>query len=426
MYEYIDKNIETVKKNIKAYFHNSRLGLLKFDELNVSRIESEVDELFDKVERQADRLIEGEIKSMSKKYGFMPNEFTTAEIFSIYNPTTLYVHKYEMERKRERYKENVLSSLIGSGQVEVKGKPTDKSITGGNVVKGGTFGDTTNPNNKVNVGNSSKTLFDLSFPKSLMTTALLSIPFLKAVQTVVNNINRQIEETAVEGERYMYVEHGKNIGKEYVRWVTEHDDRVCGDCEERDGKIYPIDAVPPRPHHGCRCELEYATEEEYKEQEELIGNINTGGMRNEIPLTLAQIEYVEKCAREQGYDGYLRYSDEVNTGVIRMKSLDGDFGLITIGTDVYPSLKPRRANERISVKGTMAHEVVGHYEAILKNTTQDDRILEEVQASIRASKFGVNLTDEERKDLWEDAMDRLKNAGIKFDDVKGGLDIYER
>lgn len=40
-----------------------------------------------------------------------------------------------------------------------------------------------------------------------------------------------------------------------VRWETEGDDRVCADCDEMDGEEYVIDAVPDRPHWGCRCTI---------------------------------------------------------------------------------------------------------------------------------------------------------------------------
>lgn len=45
----------------------------------------------------------------------------------------------------------------------------------------------------------------------------------------------------------------KDAGVKYVRWVTQKDDKVCADCEAKDGKIYPITSVPPRPHWRCRC-----------------------------------------------------------------------------------------------------------------------------------------------------------------------------
>lgn len=48
----------------------------------------------------------------------------------------------------------------------------------------------------------------------------------------------------------------KEAGIERVRWVSEHDNRVCDTCEDRDGKVYPIDKVPAKSHIGCRCHLE--------------------------------------------------------------------------------------------------------------------------------------------------------------------------
>lgn len=45
----------------------------------------------------------------------------------------------------------------------------------------------------------------------------------------------------------------EDAGIKYVRWVTQRDDRVCNTCEERDGRIYPVAALPTRPHWRCRC-----------------------------------------------------------------------------------------------------------------------------------------------------------------------------
>lgn len=38
-----------------------------------------------------------------------------------------------------------------------------------------------------------------------------------------------------------------------VMWVSVPDNRRCSECKERDGKIYPLNEVPPKPHWGCRC-----------------------------------------------------------------------------------------------------------------------------------------------------------------------------
>lgn len=47
----------------------------------------------------------------------------------------------------------------------------------------------------------------------------------------------------------------KEAGVKKVKWVAEMDDRVCATCDERDGKIYDLDKVPPIPHFRCRCTL---------------------------------------------------------------------------------------------------------------------------------------------------------------------------
>ena len=41
-----------------------------------------------------------------------------------------------------------------------------------------------------------------------------------------------------------------------VVWRAEKDGKECKICRERDGKVYKIDKVPPKPHHNCRCWLE--------------------------------------------------------------------------------------------------------------------------------------------------------------------------
>ena len=40
-----------------------------------------------------------------------------------------------------------------------------------------------------------------------------------------------------------------------VMWVSKHDNRVCDECWERNGMIYEITKVPPKPHPNCRCKL---------------------------------------------------------------------------------------------------------------------------------------------------------------------------
>lgn len=47
----------------------------------------------------------------------------------------------------------------------------------------------------------------------------------------------------------------RQAGVSKVMWVIQDDDRVCEECEDLNGQIFDIDAVPPPPHWGCRCYL---------------------------------------------------------------------------------------------------------------------------------------------------------------------------
>ena len=157
--------------------------------------------------------------------------------------------------------------------------------------------------------------------------------------------------------------------------------------------------------------------------------IDTGGRRNETALNEKQFAKAKEAAMAQGYDGEIFYRDNSSTSFHAFQNVgdEGAFYYLVIGTDAYP--KPNangEAVERISLNGCMAHEVVGHYEAWKRGNTQSSVPLEEAQASIRAAKFGVGLTEEERAVLFEDGMDRLRAAGIAYEDVKKILDIWER
>lgn len=46
-----------------------------------------------------------------------------------------------------------------------------------------------------------------------------------------------------------------NDGVVFVKWQSEHDNKVCGECSELDGKIFFLNAVPDKPHPNCRCRI---------------------------------------------------------------------------------------------------------------------------------------------------------------------------
>lgn len=153
--------------------------------------------------------------------------------------------------------------------------------------------------------------------------------------------------------------------------------------------------------------------------------IDTGGIRNEKPLTKNQIQKAKKSARKQGFNGQIDYSEFSNTAFIYTEEPNGYYRLV-IGTDAYPGKNSKTANGKISVDGCMAHEVVGHYQAWMRGTTNENPELEEAQASLRASKFGIDLTEYDRRLLKEDAMDRLSKTEIDYEEIKESLDIWEK
>ena len=153
--------------------------------------------------------------------------------------------------------------------------------------------------------------------------------------------------------------------------------------------------------------------------------VDTGGLRNEETLTQQQIDdainYAVKLNMPRNKIQY-----EENQNLAYWESFD----FLIIGTDLYPLKNPqqdtRSANSRISWKGGIAHEIIGHREAKLKGWTQNNDIFEEVQASIRAARFAPDLSDAERITLIRDAIYRLNKNGYSTSEVRELLNIKER
>lgn len=40
---------------------------------------------------------------------------------------------------------------------------------------------------------------------------------------------------------------------EFVKWVSERDDKTCNSCLKLNGKVFRVAALPPKPHPNCRC-----------------------------------------------------------------------------------------------------------------------------------------------------------------------------
>ncbi|VXB82932.1 conserved hypothetical protein [Flavobacterium sp. 9AF] len=140
------------------------------------------------------------------------------------------------------------------------------------------------------------------------------------------------------------------------------------------------------------------------------------GLRGEANLTLKQkneiLEYAKKYNIDEKNIDFKDGISDHETGYSLMFGLDR----LVINTDVMPG-KFNTANSRLSWRAAIAHELEGHRLAALNNKTffdsnlsgSQNNLLEEMQASIRASKHGKDLNKVDRLDLLDDALERFKS-----------------
>ena len=193
-YSKTDKTIKWLNGQITKLFRR----VLPSDELNVIEVSHEIyDEAYIIAEQEAARLakaVYGTYRrnaTKEEKEGFDAASFVLAFILS-YNPVTKYVYKNEIDRKRSRFAEGLISSS----------RPRE----------------------------------EIALAKRLLATT--NAQFMDDV--TFNSL----------------VEAYSDNGTEKVRWVTHPDDRRCKQCKAMHGKIYPIDKIPAKPHIHCRCWIE--------------------------------------------------------------------------------------------------------------------------------------------------------------------------
>lgn len=192
--------------------------------------------------------------------------------------------------------------------------------------------------------------------------------------------------------------------------------------------IPKIDNFESESKMALRFRFIASTETEKVPDNDTLFNVSSGDKRGEVPLTKVQRAEV---------DDYLTHFDlnEVAIRVIDNTNLNtgyahGElFSILNIGSDVVPGnigVGTLTANSRIGIKGTLAHEMVGHREAALAGKTQDILSMEEAQASIRSARLAPDLDSTERFRLLRDGITRLYLDGIKIRAVKNQLFIQQR
>ena len=193
-YSLADRAIELLKKKAIKRFDDakSKAAGVKFDELNVLGI---CKDLYVLLESDSFRTyLELAIKKYlaSQPHGNeAPTEEWLLDYLEEYDPVTKYVYRNEVERKRDRLAEAVNASTA---------KATE-------------------------------------FNRGLGYWVQMMAHYADAVNDAAT------------------IKAFKDAGIVKVKWNSQQDGKVCLICLERNGRTYPIDKIPPKPHWGCRCFL---------------------------------------------------------------------------------------------------------------------------------------------------------------------------
>ncbi len=189
LYDVTDKYISVIHKKIISVL--SDLSVASFDEIdNLNSLLKELNNLYDFIKKHYLKLAKVIYYKTANKEDKTITMVWLDDLLNEYNETTKYQFKAEYERKRDR----VIETLIGS-----KGKDKD------------------------------------TIKKSKQLIAL------------------QASQGAVDVTDKALIKAYKDMGYKKVIWNAIEDSKVCKICASRDGKIYDIDDIPPKPHYNCRC-----------------------------------------------------------------------------------------------------------------------------------------------------------------------------
>lgn len=79
---------------------------------------------------------------------------------------------------------------------------------------------------------------------------------IQSYQTAEKLLRNQVNTNSILLEDAVQKIVYKGAGVKKVKWMAEDDAKTCSICKELDGIIFPLDEVPNKPHHYCRCYLQ--------------------------------------------------------------------------------------------------------------------------------------------------------------------------
>ena len=189
-YALADKVIAYLTKRYIKLF--GKVRGMAFDEMNIISVSHEIyDTALVETKREMARLSKKVYEKYNESDNFDSEGFVLALMLA-YDPTSKYIYQNEVDRKRARFVEGVLSS---------------------------------------------------DFP----------MEEVKASQRLWIAMNKVF---ADEVTFQTMIKAYKDSGVKRVRWVTSPDERRCATCGAMHGKVFHIDKVPSKPHRNCRCWVE--------------------------------------------------------------------------------------------------------------------------------------------------------------------------
>lgn len=209
MYNYLDTLLEKLKKKLLVEFNH--LGMMGFDDLNVINTKKVTKEMFDRLTAENEKAYKkaaadayGKAKKTAADVGHAEKENSDigvewlAGVLLAYNYVTGYLYDREVERKRLRLNEQILTARE----------------------------------------------FD---DRQMFNDSLRRAANLWWTQTLQYGVS-VVDEAVLQAY--------KDMGVKRVRWNARIDKRTCKVCRERDNKIYKLSEVPKKTHYNCRCYLE--------------------------------------------------------------------------------------------------------------------------------------------------------------------------
>lgn len=209
-FRHADKSLMVILNDMAKRFQRLGSGL-GFDELNVLDTRKAVNAMYKAmdalIQREYRKVARAAYKEAGGEEDFDAHEFVTTMICA-YDPLSDFVYTREWTRKRDRLFESIIATQTGNQEMR-------------KVLK-------------------------------------------RNLDVLANQVRQYGDNITVQARIRAF----KDAGVQYVRWVTENDEKVCSVCAPRNGVVYRIDELPEIPAHWhCRCILVPATEEEYLKQQ---------------------------------------------------------------------------------------------------------------------------------------------------------------